>query len=95
MAFRTGYLPVFSVKFESGPVMVEGCDLPYIRIVAAQAVGHPVLVELPVVIILVAHRTVRRHVAEPLHHRSGRIFREMTVTAGKRCMGAGYFKTGD
>jgi hypothetical protein len=50
---------MFPVQPECRLIMVKVTYFPDIRVVAAQAVRHPFLFELPVVIILMAHRTVR------------------------------------
>lgn len=59
MAFRTGQSFMFPVQPECRFIMVKATYFPNICVVAAQAVGHPVFIELPVVIVLMAHRTVR------------------------------------
>lgn len=94
VAFRTGQSFMFPVQPECCLIMIKTADFPNICIVAAQAVGHPVFIELLVVIVLMAHRAVRRHILEPLGLKSGCVLRKMTGTAGEGCMGPGNDETG-
>lgn len=78
-----------SFQFEGRFIMVEGNDLPVTGIMALQAVGSSIDVELSIMLVEVAPGTVRTQSGKPLDRFPVRILFKVTGPARNGCMRPG------
>ena len=86
MAFGAGNTLVLPVKFKCRFIMIKIYNLPETGIMTAQTISYSVRFKLPVVIILMAARTVGLHIGKLLVFSSCTILLKMTGAAADSCM---------